>query len=88
MRKRFNYRLIGSLGTFKLQAHSSLDAGARWKSDKEFYAIGELIEIEDIDSGQITRAKKERKKQATRDKVLAKELRPHFAFSLRAQTAS
>jgi hypothetical protein len=53
--------LIGIDGTIWAQAeqsmiihaHSSLDAGARWKGDPEFYNIGELQFIEDLGYGTI-----------------------------------
>lgn len=54
------FRLLGDLGSMKITAHSSLDAGARWKSDPDFYCVGQLEQIEDLGSGEIKRYKKPR----------------------------
>lgn len=42
------FRLVGSERSMIVIAHSSLDAGARIKSDPDFYYVGEIVHIEDM----------------------------------------
>ncbi len=46
------FRLVGTEGSMRLRAHSNLDAGARWKGDPNFYGIGTLTQIEEIEGGK------------------------------------
>ena len=68
------YRLIGETGTFKLYAHSFLDAGARWKGDTEFYAIGKLETIEELISEKVIRYGKPKPKRPPVEKSSKREL--------------